>query len=1075
LGERSGEPDEYLHGEKSYITDERTKDREDISLLDGILRIRQSLNQPGACVRLIGLSGVGKTRLVKALFEDSIGEDSLDTSIAIYTDYSDNIEPTARDMARQLVGAGGSAFLVVDNCNPTTHSELAKICSAVNSRVSLLTVEYDVRDDEPEHTDVFRIQSISPDLIVKWLEKKFQSISQVDRSTIAEFSDGNFRVAQALAETLKKGETLGSLKSRDLFTRIFDQRIGASANLLQAAEDLSLFYSYDGEDTSADSELAIIAKVRNVTAQELFAASVELKRRWIAQKRGRWRAILPHAIANRLAALAIERISASDFDAFCNLLKPRMLRSISRRLGYLHDSPTAQITVSRWLDDGGRLAILTSLDDDEIAILRNLAPVAPRVLLTKIKNAVSSASSNSVIDVAAKNRIDLIRLTRSLAYDPTMFDEAALTLVSFLCAEPADNNQASAKQSFTELFHLYLSGTRAPIDQRIAMARRLARSPNEKECQCGLLALGALLEAAHFSSSNSFDFGARPRDYGWDPQTYGDIYDWFSKGIKLAIELGDIPQVREIFATNVRALWSLTGCQNEVEVAATAFSGGGVWIDGWLNFRAANRFDGNGMSPEIRAQLERIIDQLKPVDLLDRARALILGGSNHIYDIEDGEVDDESARDFAAVYRRVSEAAIKIGEAISEVPDALAALLPEVFATLQAPRAYEFGLGLAKGAANLENMWSSLVTVYNAVGPERKNFSALTGFLNEAKQRNISFITSTLDAVVNEPTLAVLLPHFQGSVGIDASGVARLRLAIAKDASPSSAFRSLASGFIEDVSPADIKLLLIDIANLIGGVAIALEILHTYFFLKSKDLDSALLDLVELGRSLLLGLELSRTARFRDSQLELVISKCLAGPTAEAAARQFCKNIRASLDCGSASANDMSLLLNGVFLAQPIIALDELFLDPADSGQGSTPSRWFNKRLPIKKVEPAILIGWADQDADVRYKLLSQTLSMFTKQEGTTQLFLSPLFMALLEKAPDKLAFLGNYTYRFRPRGGWYGSLAGVLQERRDVVRPLRKHPNILVRQWVARMDGPLAELIELEQQKERRHEESFE
>jgi hypothetical protein len=100
---------------------------------------------------------------------------------------------------------------------------------------------------------------------------------------------------------------------------------------------------------------------------------------------------------------------------------------------------------------------------------------------------------------------------------------------------------------------------------------------------------------------------------------------------------------------------------------------------------------------------------------------------------------------------------------------------------------------------------------------------------------------------------------------------------------------------------------------------------------------------------------------------------------------------------------------------------------------------------------------------------------MFTKQEGTTQLFLSPLFMALLEKAPDKLAFLGNYTYRFRPRGGWYGSLAGVLQERRDVVRPLRKHPNILVRQWVARMDGPLAELIELEQQKERRHEESFE
>jgi hypothetical protein len=313
--------------------------------------------RPGACVRLIGLSGVGKTRLVQALFEDGIGENPLDPGIAIYTDYADSIDPTARDMSRQLVAAGHRAFLIVDNCNPATHGEVAKICGAPGSPVSLLTVEYDVRDDEPEHTDVFRLQTVSPELLDKWIEKNFPGISQIDREKIAEFSDGNFRVARALAETLRKGETLGRLKSRDLFARIFEQRSGHDINLLQAAEDLSLLYSYEGEDTSAEGELARIATIRGVGAQLLFSATAELKRRGIVQTRGRWRAILPHAIANRMAAFALERIAPSDFDTFWRTLSPRMMRSLSRRIGYLHDTPEAQATVIRWLDTVARWPI----------------------------------------------------------------------------------------------------------------------------------------------------------------------------------------------------------------------------------------------------------------------------------------------------------------------------------------------------------------------------------------------------------------------------------------------------------------------------------------------------------------------------------------------------------------------------------------------------------------------------------------------------------------------------------------------------------------------------------------------
>jgi hypothetical protein len=206
----------YLCDDNACLIDESSRDRKHLTIPEGITRLRNALRTPRQCIRLIGLSGVGKTRFVQALFEPNVGNDPLDPSLAIYTDYSTETTPIARDMARDLIARRQRATLVVDNCNPNTHSELARICGSDDSEVSLITVEYDVRDDEPERTDVFRLDSASRELVAEWIKQSFSHVSQVDRERIAEFSDGNFRVAGALAQTLCKGETLGSLKNRDL-------------------------------------------------------------------------------------------------------------------------------------------------------------------------------------------------------------------------------------------------------------------------------------------------------------------------------------------------------------------------------------------------------------------------------------------------------------------------------------------------------------------------------------------------------------------------------------------------------------------------------------------------------------------------------------------------------------------------------------------------------------------------------------------------------------------------------------------------------------------------------------------
>ena len=63
--------------------------------------------------------------------------------------------------------------------------------------VSVITVEYDINDDEPQDTEVFTLEPASPDLIEKLLENRYPAIAPPSRHVIAIFSEGNSRVAFA--------------------------------------------------------------------------------------------------------------------------------------------------------------------------------------------------------------------------------------------------------------------------------------------------------------------------------------------------------------------------------------------------------------------------------------------------------------------------------------------------------------------------------------------------------------------------------------------------------------------------------------------------------------------------------------------------------------------------------------------------------------------------------------------------------------------------------------------------------------------------------------------------------------
>jgi hypothetical protein len=334
--EPEGTTAEFLLDDTPRVQTRQKEDGGGLSTLVGIARIRDVLREPGKVVRLIGLSGVGKTRLAQALFDARIDTQALDHTLALYTDMSEDPDPQPIGMVSDLLAAGDRAIVVVDNCAPELHRQLSELCRRRGGTISVITVEYDIREDEPEGTEVFELPS-SEGLVEQLIKRRFPELSAIDASTAAEFSGGNARIAIALATTVSRNESLSGLADQELFQRLFQQRHQHDGQLLQAAQACALVYSFEGEAlTGDDAELPRLAALIGITAAALYGSVSELLRRDLAQRRGVWRAVLPHAIANRLAAAALQDIPfAAIEEQLINGAPARLLKSFSRRLSYL--------------------------------------------------------------------------------------------------------------------------------------------------------------------------------------------------------------------------------------------------------------------------------------------------------------------------------------------------------------------------------------------------------------------------------------------------------------------------------------------------------------------------------------------------------------------------------------------------------------------------------------------------------------------------------------------------------------------------------------------------------------------
>ncbi|MCU0433167.1 MAG: hypothetical protein MUC87_06930 [Bacteroidia bacterium] len=1050
--------------EEEYLIDEGLRLRDDtqdqsqnprISIQEGLDRIRQKLAMPRSVVRLVGLSGVGKTRLVQALFDARIGEGPLDQKTVFYTDISDSPHPTPQQLVEQLIAENAKGTLVIDNCPPDLHQRLAELCISPASRLSLLTVEYDVRNETlSDETNVFHLEPSSEELITRVLRKRFPHINEIDADTISKASGGNYRIGIAIANTVRKGENLAGLTDMQLFKRLFEQQQGSSDRLMLNAGVLSLVYSFDGDNTSDRSELKTLASLIEKPVLEFYKDVAELKNRDLVQSRSIWRAVLPHAIANMLAKHALECIPKDIIlTTFLEQGTERLILSLSRRLGYLHDSPVAVAIVNDLLAEGGWLGDVRNLNKFGMNVFSNLAPASPEKALETIERAAKSDPTSLFLSRENDHFYEYVCMLRSIAYDKNLFKRCTNLICDFALSEKEGQNYNSIRAVLKSLFYAYLSGTHAKETERLQVIEGLLVSDNKEKQSLGIALLDITLNAQHFTAVNTFSFGGRKRDYGYYPQGE-EIRRWYTIFIKAAEKLANSQsdlssKTRQILASRFRGLWTQAHMFDELESVATHLHQIRAWNEGWMAVRKTISFAKKNMDREIIERLEKIERLLSPSDLIEKSRVYAL--SNR-YDRALDSLDEEDASAGRPERRRqrIDQVTFELGVQVAQNTSAFETLLPELVKIHPRPtNLFTFGRGLAQGSVDKEKTWSLLKEQLSRTKENERNVQVLLGMISRAENAPPTLCNTWLDEALHDTTLKSWFPHIQFAFGFDARGLERLHQALDQDIAPIELYHDLVySRTRETVSDDDLSQLLNKIASKENGQSIALEILCMRFSDANTDHSQNLLN---VARKILSEHSFSRDRGVSDYTMVEIAKKCFDGEDGASTATTLLQNLLVSLSNYSVYHSDFPLLTNTIAETYPRIFLD-VFWGGYDKKKLNTHrafSRGFDlDKNPLDQIPDEEIISWCHENPEERYSFIVRAIKAFddpseSHEDGQWR----PITLLIFKYAPDIDVILNAIGENLRPTA-WSGSLSRIMKGRLKLFPQLFNHENAKISEW---------------------------
>lgn len=588
-------------------------------------RVVDHLVNPKKFIRVIGSSGIGKTRFVYEVLKDesTIVKNALKTS-TIYCDFRD-VGDQIFQTVLGFLETNKPATIIVDECPREIATRLGNIISSDNSHISIITIGNDNQSIEENNCLNIHVDSAPDNVIEGIIKQRCSEANYQDIVFIKKVSGGNPRIAVLAADNYLKGAPI--LKSvEDVVERIL---VGCGVNRVEqvrAIECLSLFKQLGADENLSDEINFVAEKLARQTGDEMYEHLAHASKQYLVDKRSNYFTSQLPPIAAFLGARRLDLLRVNTIIDFIVNAPPKLRLSFLDQWCHFDVSRTAFQVSQRLLSPDGWCGSLEKLSTEIgsqcfIAIMH----VNPDGVTNIIHHVYGDLCLDDLKEAKTKNRT-LLNVLKILVARKKSFSITAPILMCLAAAEKNPLYDDSASKRFYQLFQFQWSGTETDYSARFNILDAGLESGNPGIISTCIEALEYTIKKSIYGFIGRNQIGSQPPLKEWMPEKWGEVFDFHRNGLKRLMDIRTnhkefADKCEKTIAPHLRFLLRLDhgALFNDIKCIVETIGKEKTWFDAIREIGNWLYFDQAGASKNLVMKVEDLYNVLVPTDLVQQA------------------------------------------------------------------------------------------------------------------------------------------------------------------------------------------------------------------------------------------------------------------------------------------------------------------------------------------------------------------------------------------------------------------------------------------------------------------------
>lgn len=583
----------------------------------------QILTEPYRLIQFMGLSGIGKSRMIFEIFH------GIDNSNNYYCSNAsdDRLLNELSTFLRERMNEEG--VIVLDDCNGDAFSKISKLRLEINTKYKIIGIYNDTEDIVRERgvNQLYLNRRDLLDSVNQYIQDQIGLLGNQAENIvrqIQDISDGFPVVAIKAIQSYRENGVTNLMNEDELWKKMCGYQ-SLTVDERVALQSLSLFEPLGYEQEFA-RDYQMVKYNENITPfdynhlkiDDIFEKLVKsYKNKELIEINSCWLLVRPLPLAVWLVGQWFRNCGQNRFVQVLNDLDAiqeqaqanRMKRALCKRIQNMQDNEKAKYLFERLMAVGAPFHYEEVVCSDfGSQLFLAISTVNPVAVTNCLYDVVMPQSIDWTKNIKGDVRRNYIWCLERLSMPETTFRKAALLLAKFSLAEN-ESWANNATGQLLQLFHVALSGTETTLRQRLDVIEEL-RTLGDEYIPIVLKVIDSAFSYSHFSRNAGYEHIDGKVYTDFEPMGV-DICEYWEGCIKILGELlqyrpDSVNQIADIIVSHVYDLSLRSGCYDYLEklINMVVNARGNEWPEIHKQLLKLKRYNQDRLSTERKAKID---------------------------------------------------------------------------------------------------------------------------------------------------------------------------------------------------------------------------------------------------------------------------------------------------------------------------------------------------------------------------------------------------------------------------------------------------------------------------------------